>query len=116
MSITNGDLSTSGFVTAWSMKVLGPASSAPLPSFSIGDVSVVEGNSGTVNAVFTVRRSGSQAASVDFATANGTATASSGDYVAVAKTTLNFAANEASKSITVLVKGDTAKRVTRHFT
>lgn len=48
-------------------------------NISIGDVSVVEGNSGTKTATFTVSRTGTEAFAVDFATADNTATAGS-DY------------------------------------
>jgi hypothetical protein len=53
----------------------------PLPSLSISDVSVAEGNTGTTSAVFTVTLTGptSQTATVSFQTADGTATAGS-DY------------------------------------
>ena len=53
--------------------IKGPAS----PGFAIDDVSVVEGNSGTTNAVFTVSLSGpaTSAATVSYATADGTAVA-----------------------------------------
>ena len=56
---------------------------APVGSLTIGDVSVTEGNSGTINARFTVTLSGTSASAITvaYATANGTATAGS-DYVA----------------------------------
>ncbi|MBE7554477.1 MAG: DNRLRE domain-containing protein [Anaerolineales bacterium] len=49
----------------------------PVPSLSINDVTVTEGNTGTVNAVFTVNLSAAsgQTITVNFATANNTATA-----------------------------------------
>ena len=80
---------------------------APTPTLSINNVSVTEGNTGTVNAVFTVTLSASsaQTVTVAFATANGTATAGS-DYQAVSGT-LTFIAGETSKTITVRVRGDT---------
>ena len=80
----------------------------PPPGFSIGDVTAAEGDSGTTDFVFTVTRTGdlSQASSVNFATADGTATAASGDYTANSGT-LNFAANQATATITVQVNGDT---------
>ena len=76
------------------------------PIVSISDVSVVEGNSGTASAVFTVSLSAAydQAVTVNYATADGTASSSS-DYTA-ASGKLVFAAGETSKTITVLVKGD----------
>ncbi len=86
------------------------------PSFSINDVSVTEGNSGTVNAVFTVTRSGdvSRAVAVDYATANGTAVAP-GDYLAIPTTLLSFAAGQTSRTVTVVVNGDTLKEANETF-
>jgi Ca2+-binding RTX toxin-like protein len=75
-------------------------------SVAINDVTVTEGNAGTVNATFTVTRtSGTAAFSVNYATSDGTATAGS-DYIA-ATGTLNFAAGETTKTFTVAVNGDT---------
>jgi hypothetical protein len=78
------------------------------PSISINNVSVTEGNSGTINAVFTVTLSPSsgQTVSVTFATADGTGTAGS-DYASTSGV-LTFNPGEISKNITVLVNGDTA--------
>jgi len=58
----------------------------PLPTISINDVSVTEGNSGLTPAVFTVSLSNpsSTPISVAFATADGTAKAGS-DYVALSR-------------------------------
>ena len=71
--------------------------------FSINDVTVAE-EAG--NATFTVTRSGdtSAAASVQFATANGTAIAGS-DYTSITGT-LNFAAGVTSQTITVAIVDD----------
>ncbi|KAF0249046.1 MAG: Endoglucanase, partial [bacterium] len=76
------------------------------PSLSINDVTVTEGNSGTTLANFTVSLSPASALSVtvDFATANGTATAGS-DYVA-SSGTLTFAPGVTSQTISVTVNGD----------
>jgi hypothetical protein len=77
------------------------------PGISINDVTVTEGNAGTVNANFTVlltQTSGSNV-SVNYATADGTATAGS-DYVA--KTgTLTINAGQLAGTITITVNGDT---------
>jgi predicted extracellular nuclease len=75
---------------------------------TIGDVAVLEGDAGTTDLVFTVTRSSTASAfTLDFATADGTATAGS-DYGAAAGT-LSFAAGgAASQTITVAVAGDTA--------
>ncbi len=79
----------------------------PPPILSINDVSVTEGNSGTVNAVFTVNLSAphTQTVTVKFATASGTASLST-DYTAVTGT-LSFSPGQTTKSVTVPVKGDT---------
>ena len=76
---------------------------------------MAEGNSGTTNAVFTVTLSAASASTVtvDYATANGTATAGS-DYTA-ATGTLSFAAGTTSKTITVPVTGDTTVESTETF-
>ncbi|MGH9280115.1 MAG: S8 family serine peptidase, partial [Acidimicrobiales bacterium] len=75
----------------------------------VNDVSVTEGHSGTKNATFPITRSGmvSGSSTVQWATADGTATAASGDYVA-GQGQVSFAANETTKAVNVVVKGDTA--------
>jgi len=77
-----------------------------LPTLRINDVSVDEGESGTVNAVFTVSLTpaSGQTVTVDFATQNDSATTPA-DYTA-ASGTLAFAPGETSKQITVQVNGD----------
>ena len=72
----------------------------------IDDVSVTEGNAGTVNATFTVSLSSGvgQQVTVDFATADGTATAPA-DYAAGAGT-LTFPPGSTTQSVTVAVNGD----------
>jgi chitinase len=78
-----------------------------MPSLSIANVSLAEGNSGTKNATFTVTLAppSAQAVTVAYATANGSATAGA-DYAAVGGT-LTFAAGASSQTITVTVNGDT---------
>ncbi|MDD1429939.1 hypothetical protein MEO42_02175 [Dolichospermum sp. ST_sed6] len=83
----------------------------PVPnlSLSINDVTLTEGNSGTKNATFTVTLSGEtfQPVTVNYATANGTATAGS-DYTATTGTLIfNVNPGETSKKITVPILGDT---------
>lgn len=78
-----------------------------LPSLiAVSDTQVAEGNSGGSQLAFTVSLSppSSQIVSVDFATANGTATGSS-DYTSAAGT-LAFGPGEMSKQISVTVTGD----------
>jgi uncharacterized protein (TIGR03790 family) len=77
------------------------------PQLSVNNVTVTEGNSGTLNAVFTVRLSAASGrnVSVKYQTADGTATAGT-DYTARALTTLIFYPGQTAKTVTVPVKGD----------
>jgi subtilisin family serine protease len=76
------------------------------PGLYVDDVSVTEGNSGTVNAIFAVTLTppATGTVTVQYQTANGTA-ASGTDYVA-ASGTLTFLAGEATMAVTVPVNGD----------
>jgi hypothetical protein len=76
------------------------------PSLAIDDVTVTEGNTGTVSATFTVSLSAAsnQTVSVDYATTDGTATA--GDDYQETNGSLTFAPGEMVKTITVPVNGD----------
>src|SRR6185503_11310676 len=78
----------------------------PIPTVSINDVTIAEGNAGPVSAVFNVTLSAAYTSpvTVAFATANGTATAGT-DYVATSGT-LTFAVGETVKTVTVAVSGD----------
>ena len=89
----------------------------PAPAISIGDAQVAEGDSGTLNMVFTVslvQPNDVFPVTVDYATADGTATAGS-DYVATAGT-LTFNPGETTKTITVPVNGDTLYEADETFT
>jgi subtilisin family serine protease len=78
----------------------------PGSSVAINDITLVEGNAGTSQAIFTLTRVGSTAAalSVSFATSDGTATAGS-DYVA-ASGTATIAAGQTTTTIAVTINGD----------
>ena len=78
-----------------------------LPTLSIVDRAVVEGNSGTANAIFSVALlpASGQEVRVTVQTANGTALAGV-DYQATGPTTLIFAPGEAGKTFTVPVVGE----------
>jgi Calx-beta domain-containing protein len=78
-----------------------------LPRLSIDDVTVTEGDTGTVAANFTVSldKPSGLPVTVSFRTADGTATVGS-DYQN-ATGTITFAPGEVSKRITVLINGDT---------
>ena len=86
-----------------------------LPTLSVNDVTVTEGNTGTVAATFavTLNTPSGRAVSVDYATANGTAT-SPADYAA-ASATLNFAAGQITKQVTVQVNGDALDEVNETY-
>lgn len=96
----------------------GSAFAAPAtkqPQLSVDDVTVTEGNAGTTNATFTVTLSAAanKPVTVDYRTADGTASAGS-DYTP-ASGTLVFARGETAKQITVRVNGDTAPEVSESF-
>ncbi len=78
-----------------------------VPSLSINDVSITEGDSGTKTLTFTVSLSpsSSQTVTVAYATADGTATAGS-DYQSTSGT-LSFAPGDTSKPVNVTINGDT---------
>ncbi len=83
------------------------------PVFTIGSDVIIDEAAGT--ATFTVTKSGSTdlSSSVDFATANGTATAGS-DYAATSGT-LTFAAGETSKMVTVTINNDAIYEISEDF-
>ena len=80
-------------------------------AFTISDVTAAEGNSDTTPLTFTVTLSSasSETVTVNYATADGTATGSGNpkDYNQINNSTLTFAAGETIKTITVDVVGDT---------
>jgi large repetitive protein len=88
------------------------------PTLAINDVSIVEGNSGTQNMVFTVTRTGLTAFPVSFtaATANGTATAPS-DYLAALVGSTSIAAGGATgtTTLTATINGDAAQEANETF-
>lgn len=87
----------------------------PLPSLSIDDVTVVEGNAGTVNAVFTVTlgAASGQTVTVNYATADGTATQPA-DYTSTSGT-LTFTPGTTTQTITVPVIGETIPEANETF-
>lgn len=79
------------------------------PVVSIGDASVVEGNSGTSQAVFTISldRAPTQGdVSVHWASADGTATVADHDFAA-AGGEVTFTAGQTSRTVPVTINGDT---------
>ncbi|PZU07238.1 Calx-beta domain-containing protein [Sphingomonas sp.] len=85
------------------------------PTAGVANISFAEGNDATTYAYFTVTRSnGAGAASVDYATADGSALAGT-DYVATSGT-VSFEAGETSKTIAVQILGDTIHEANETFT
>jgi hypothetical protein len=104
--------STGRFVVAWnaldeSLTGVFARRFERLPTLSIGDTSVVEGDAGTTPATFSVVLSpaSDEQVTVTYATADGTAMAGS-DYVAVSGT-LTFSPGATTQSLDVAVVGDT---------
>ena len=97
------------FINDGSWSVPGP------PSVSINDVTVTEGNSGTVNATFTLTLSAASTvnATVHYGTADITAIAGS-DYTA-ASGTVTIPAGQLSRTLTVAVLGDRLPEPTETF-
>jgi uncharacterized repeat protein (TIGR01451 family) len=85
------------------------------PSLSINDATITEGNSGTVNATFTVTLSAAsnQTVTVSAITSNGSAR-SPGDYTATG-VRLTFAPGETRKTVSVPVKGDLLDEINETF-
>jgi hypothetical protein len=79
------------------------------PGISINNVTVTEGNSGTVNANFTVSLTASSTSTitVNYATADNTATIANLDYVTKAGV-VTFTPGQTSQSVAIVVNGDTA--------
>jgi hypothetical protein len=80
------------------------------PAISIDDVTVTEGDAGTVLATFTLSLTNpsKQVVTVDYETADGSASATGGDYVAVspAQTATFNPGDPLSQSISITVNGD----------
>src|SRR5207249_4201721 len=85
------------------------------PAIAIDDVSHNEGNSSTTSYTFTASliNASYQTITVDYATANGTATAGS-DYTS-ASGTVTFNPGQISKTITISVSGDTTYEANETF-
>lgn len=86
------------------------------PTISIGDASIVEGNSGTQLMIFTISLSQPSGKDVwvNYATANGTARTSDNDYTAKSGS-VYFAPGETIKTIEIVVRGDTSKEKDERF-
>lgn len=85
------------------------------PAISINDQSVTEGDSGAINATFTVSLSAvsGQPVTVKYMTVNGSAIAGR-DYTAKSGT-LTFSPGQTTKSVAIQVKGDTLRESNETF-
>ncbi|HEY1065301.1 MAG TPA: Calx-beta domain-containing protein, partial [Pirellulales bacterium] len=92
-----------------------PPPPPPTPSLTVADVSIVEGNSGVKNAVFTVTLSAASASTVtvNYATSAGTAT--SGTDFTAASGVLSFAPGVTSLTVSVPVLGDAIDELDETF-
>ncbi|MEE8524800.1 MAG: Calx-beta domain-containing protein [Thermoanaerobaculia bacterium] len=109
------DLSTADGAEITDGEGMGTIVDDDMASFSIGDVTVTEGDAGTVDAVFDVTLSSpaSQPLTVDFATADGSATAGA-DYTP-SSGTLTFPPGVTARTVTVAVLGDVAVEADETF-
>ncbi len=87
-----------------------------IPSISISNGTVYEGDSGTTEMIFTVALSqaSQKKVQVKYATADRTAKTGDGDYVAQSGT-ITFKPGETSKTITISIKGDKKKESDEYF-
>src|SRR5262245_9022280 len=88
-----------------------------LPTLSINDVTVVEGNAGTTNAIFIVSLSAahSSTVTVDFATADGTANVADNDYVSSSGTLTFTPQSVTSRAVIIQIVGDTRAEANENF-
>ena len=85
-------------------------------TLSIDDVTVVEGNGGSVDATFTVTVTGSHSGiSFDIATADDTATMADGDYIGQGPTGVTLPSGATTYTFTVQVQGDTTFEANEQF-
>ncbi len=86
------------------------------PRIRVSSPSEWEGNEGTTLMTFTVSLSAAyaEAVTVNYSTADGTATTADNDYVA-ASGTLIFAPGETTKTFTIVVNGDTTPELDESF-
>jgi hypothetical protein len=110
---------SNGAITRTDSQGIGTITNDDAASLSINDVSVTEGNTGTINATFTISLNGSVQGSfsVPVSSSDDTATVANNDYVAIAPATTAIftgAANE-TRTISVVVNGDTAVEPTEFF-
>lgn len=79
------------------------------PDLSVNDIRVLEGNSGTTDATFTLSlsKASSESVTVNYETVDETATVADGDYRAVSLGSVTFAPGETIQIVKIAVNGDT---------
>ena len=105
----------SGARTKWQNLIFTATPATPLPTLSVGDRSIAEGNTGASAMNFTVllSKAAANVVSVSYATSNDTATA--GDFTPTVGT-LTFAPGETNKIVSVAITGDTMYELNEQFT
>lgn len=109
--------SGSGYTVGSPNSATGTLANDDLPTLSIGNVSLAEGDAGTTTFAFPVTLStpaGPGGVSFDIATADGTATAG-GDYLARALTGQQIAAGSSTYTFNVTVNGDALNEASETF-
>lgn len=86
---------------------------APMPSLSVNDVTVTEGDAGTVTATFTVTQDIRGKSSIRYSTANGTAT-NPNDFLSRTGR-LKFAGGHRTSKVAITVVGDTLDETNETF-
>ena len=114
LAMTNIVAKDAGTVSKW-QNLIATAQAGTMPTVSVANATVAEGNSGTTDAAFavTLSKASTKAITVGYSTANGTATAGQ-DYTA-ASGTLTFAPGVTSQQFVVKVLGDTVVEPTETF-
>lgn len=86
---------------------------APLPTLSVNDVSITEGNTGTLTLYFTVTQTGRGKSSVRYATADGSAS-SPADFLAKSGT-LRFSGGHRKNKVAITIVGDPLDEANEQF-
>ncbi len=86
-----------------------------MPTLSISDATLSEGDSGSANAAFTVKLSAASTSSVTVAYNTSAGTATSGTDYTAASGTLTFAPGQTSKVINVAITGDSTVEADETF-
>ncbi len=90
-----------------------------VPTLSVNNVTVTEGNAGTVAATFTVtlKPAAAQTVTVKYQTANGTTNPATSvtDYTPLPLSPLSFSPGQTSKTVSVTVKGDALDELNETF-